>query len=96
MDWEAFFLTCRLALVTSALLAAFGLPLAWWLARTHWRGRFVVEAIVSLPLVLPQTVIGFYVLVLLGPRSALGAAFESVFGYSLPFTFGGLVIASVL
>jgi molybdate transport system permease protein len=95
MDWLSFWLTARLALVTSCLLAALGLPLAWWLARTRWRGRLFVEAIVSLPLVLPPTVIGFYVLVLLGPRTALGAAIERLLGHPLPFTFTGLVIASV-
>jgi molybdate transport system permease protein len=96
MDWTAFFLTCRLALVTSCLLAVLGLPLAWWLARTPWRGRIFLEALVSLPLVLPPTVIGFYVLILLGPRAGIGSYFERIFGHPLPFTFGGLVIASVL
>jgi molybdate transport system permease protein len=96
MDWSAFWLTARLAFVTSCVLAALGLPLAWWLARTRWRGRLFLEAIVSLPLVLPPTVIGFYVLVLLGPRTAVGAALERVLGHPLPFTFTGLVVASVL
>ena len=96
MIWTDFLLSCRLALVTSALLAVLGLPLAWWLARTKWRGRIFLESIVSLPLVLPPTVIGFYVLVILGPRTALGAAFERIFGHPLPFTFAGLVTASLL
>ena len=96
MDWPALGLTARLALVTSAVLLAIGLPLAWWLATTTWRGRVFVEAVVALPLVLPPTVIGFYVLIGLGPKSPLGRAIESLLGHSLPFSFPGLVVASVL
>jgi molybdate transport system permease protein len=96
MDWPALWLTARLALVTSGVLLLLGVPLAWWLATTVWRGRIFVEALVALPIVLPPTVIGFYVLVALGPHGPLGAWFEKVAGYSLPFSFTGLVVASVL
>jgi molybdate transport system permease protein len=96
MDWPALWLTARLALVTSCVLMLIGVPLAWWLATTPWRGRIFVEAIVALPLVLPPTVIGFYVLVALGPRGPLGKWFEVIAGHPLPFSFAGLVVASVL
>jgi molybdate transport system permease protein len=95
MDWAALWLTARLALVTSAVLMVLGIPLAWWLATTRWRGRIFIEAIVALPIVLPPTVIGFYVLLALGPRSPLGRWFEAIAGHPLPFSFGGLVVASV-
>lgn len=96
MDWTALWLTTKLALVTSLALLVIGVPLAWWLATTAWRGRIFVEAIVALPIVLPPTVIGFYVLVALGPRSPVGRFFEDVLNYPLPFTFAGLVVASAL
>jgi molybdate transport system permease protein len=96
MDWPAIWLTARLAFVTSLLLLGIGLPLAYWLATTRWRGRIFVEAVVALPLVLPPTVLGFYVLMSLGPRSPLGRVFESLAGHPLPFSFLGLTIASVL
>jgi molybdate transport system permease protein len=96
MDWTALFLTLRLALVVCLLLLALGVPLGYWVAFSRWRGKFLVEALVTLPLVLPPTVLGFYVLVALGPRSPLGQLFTAVFGHPLPFTFGGLVIASVI
>ena len=78
------------------MLIVVGLPVAWWLASTHWRGRGWVEAIVALPLVLPPTVLGFYLLVLLGPRGPVGMAVESAFGLRLVFSFPGMVVASVL
>ena len=96
MDWTALWLTARLALVTSCVLLVIGVPLAWWLATTPWRGRMFVEAVVALPLVLPPTVIGFYVLIGLGPKSPLGRAIEMLFGHALPFSFAGLVVGSVL
>src|SRR5678816_938535 len=96
MDWEAIWLTAKLSLVTSALLVALGVPLAYWLANTAWRGRIFIEAFVALPLVLPPTVLGFYVLVALGPKGPLGSWFEAIAGHPLPFSFGGLVVASVL
>ena len=96
MDWPALWLTARLAFVTSCVLLVIGVPIAWWLATTRWRGRIFVESIVALPLVLPPTVIGFYVLVGLGPKSPAGRWIEAIIGHPLPFSFAGLVIASVL
>jgi molybdate transport system permease protein len=96
MDWTAIWLTMRLAAVTSIVLVLFGVPLAHWLATTRWPGRVFMEAIVALPLVLPPTVLGFYVLVALGPRGPLGPWLAAIAGHPLPFSFAGLVIASVL
>ncbi len=96
MDWAALWLTLRLSLVTSGILVVVGIPVAWWLATTPWRGRIFVEAVVALPLVLPPTVIGFYVLMALGSKSPLGRWCEAFFGHTLPFSFAGLVVASVL
>lgn len=96
MDWTALFLTLKLALLVCLLLLAIGLPLAYWVAFSRWRGKFLIEAVVTLPLVLPPTVLGFYILVALGPRSPLGQLWTSIAGHPLPFTFGGLVLASVL
>jgi molybdate transport system permease protein len=96
MDWQAFWLTLRLALMVTVLLVIIGLPLAYWIAFTKWRWKFVVEAIVALPLVLPPTVLGFYVLVALGQRSPLGRWWQGMTGHTLAFTFEGLVIGSLL
>jgi molybdate transport system permease protein len=96
MDWNAILLSLRLAACTTAVLLLVGLPLAWWLARTTWRGRFLVEAAVALPIVLPPTVLGFYVLLLLGPHSPAGRFLSSTLGTQLPFTFWGLLFASVI
>jgi molybdate transport system permease protein len=96
MDWTALFLTLRLALLVCVLLLVIGLPIAYWIAFSRWRAKFLVEAIVTLPLVLPPTVLGFYMLVALGPHSPLGRLWTSIVGHPLPFTFGGLVVASVI
>jgi molybdate transport system permease protein len=96
MDWTALFLTLRLALFVCLLLLLLGLPIAYWIAFSRWRAKFLVEAVVTLPLVLPPTVLGFYLLVALGPRSPLGQLWTAIFGHPLPFTFGGLVVASVV
>lgn len=96
MDWPAILLSLRLASATTLILLAIGLPLAGWLALSNRRGRWIVDAIVALPLVLPPTVLGFYVLVALGPRSPLGRAYEAVTGSPIVFSFEGLLIASVL
>jgi len=91
-DLAALFLTLRLALLSTFILLVVGTPAAWWLARTQWRYKFLVEALVALPLVLPPTVLGFYLLIFLGangPLAMLG-------GGSLAFTFSGLVIGSVI
>src|SRR5881394_2218179 len=96
MNWQAFATTLELALCTSILLLIVGLPISYWVAFSKWRWKFLVEAVVALPLVLPPTVLGFYVLVAIGPRSPFGSWYEKVAGHGLPFTFGGLVIASTL
>jgi molybdate transport system permease protein len=96
MNWQAFATTFELALVTSAVLIVLALPLAYWLAFSKLRWKFLVEAVVALPIVLPPTVLGFYVLVALGPQSPLGRWYEGIAGHRLVFTFQGLVVASVL
>jgi len=96
MNWQAFWLTIRLAVLVSALLFAVGLPVAYWIAYSRWRWKFLVEAVVALPIVLPPTVLGFYVLVALGSRSPLGRWWQSWTGHTLAFTFAGLVIGSFL
>jgi len=92
MNWEAIALTLKLATITCLVLLVVGLPIAYWLAFTKWRWRFLVESVVALPLVLPPTVLGFYLLLAMGPNGPLGAWF----GLRLPFTFEGLLIASVI
>ncbi|MFY9560117.1 MAG: molybdate ABC transporter permease subunit [Terriglobales bacterium] len=96
MNWEAFWLTVRLAVVVAALLIAIGIPIAYWLTYSRWRWKFLVEAVIALPIVLPPTVLGFYVLMALGSRSPLGRWWESLTGHTLAFTFEGLIIGSVL
>jgi len=96
IDWQAFRLTLELAVVVSAILFVIGLPLAWWIAFSRRRWKFFVEALVALPIVLPPTVLGFYVLVVLGSRSPLGRWWQSMTGHTLAFTFTGLVIGSIL
>jgi molybdate transport system permease protein len=96
MDWQAFWLTIRLAVIVTVLLLIIGVPIAYWIAFSRRRWKFLVEAIVALPIVLPPTVLGFYVLVALGQRSPLGAWWQSLTGHPLAFTFEGLVIGSVL
>lgn len=96
MDWTAIGLTLRLAACTTAILLILGLPLAYWLASTRFRGKFLVEAAVALPIILPPSVVGFYILWATGPRSPIGRAYESVTGGMLPFSFAGILLASVL
>lgn len=95
-DLTALKITLELAALTTAILILLGTPLAWWLAKSRWRWKVVVEAIVALPLVLPPTVLGFYLLIALGPRGPVGRAMEVLGARSLAFTFAGLVIGSVL
>ena len=96
MDWSAIWLSVRLAVATTLVLLAIGVPLAYWIVFSPRRWKFIVESIVALPLVLPPTVLGFYVLVAIGPLSPLGRAYARFAGHGLPFTFEGLLIASVL
>src|SRR5208337_2468090 len=96
MDWSAIFLTIRLALLVCATLLMDGTPIALWLSFTRWRWKFFVESVVALPLVLPPTVLGFYVLVAMGSNSPVGRWYQSFTGHGLPFTFAGLAIGSVI
>jgi molybdate transport system permease protein len=95
-DWKAIWLTLKLASATTAVLLVLALPLAWWLARTRSRWSAVVGAVVALPLVLPPTVLGFYLLVVFGPQGAGGQLTQALGLGLLPFTFGGLLVASVI
>lgn len=94
-DISALVITLKLASLTTVILLIIGTPLAWWLARSHWRFKFIIEALIALPLVLPPTVLGFYLLISLGPNGPLGALANAIGGQSLAFTFTGLVIGSV-
>jgi molybdate transport system permease protein len=96
MEWTAILLSLRLAAIVSAVLLVAGLPIAYWLAFARWRGKFLVEAVVSLPLVLPPTVLGFYVLLAIGSQSPFGRLWIAWTGHSLAFTFEALVLASIL
>ncbi len=95
-DLTPLWLTLRLAGVTTVLLLVVGTPLAWWLARTRSRFRVPVEALTALPLVLPPTVLGFYLLLLLNPTAPLGSFWMTMTGGTLTFSFSGLVVASVI
>src|SRR5687768_11299639 len=95
-DWIAVRLTAQLAATTTLLLLAVGTPLAWWLARTRSALKPLWASVVALPLVLPPTVIGFYLLLLAGPQGPLGRAMDALGWGRLPFTFAGLVVASVV
>ena len=94
-DLTALVITFKLAGITTLVLLVLGTPLAWWLARSRWRFKFLLEAVVALPLVLPPTVLGFYLLVALGPHGPVGSLMQWLGGQSLAFTFTGLVIGSV-
>ena len=96
MDISALLLTLRLATVTTLILIALAIPLAYWLCVARWRGRILVEALVALPIVLPPTVLGFYLLVLLGPQTAFGRGIIRLLGHPLAFSFSGLVVGSVI
>src|SRR3954463_2180812 len=96
MDWQAFWLTFRLSALVATILVALGLPVAYWITYSRWRWKFLAEAVFGLPIVLPPTVLGFYVLVALGPRSPLGRGWQALTGHTLAFTFEGLVIGSIL
>src|SRR5213595_690244 len=96
MNWTAIILTLKLATLTAAILLIIGLPLAYWLAFSRWRWKFLIEAVVALPLVLPPTVLGFYVLVAIGANSPIGRAWTAWTGRGLAFTFEALVLASIV
>ena len=96
MDWVAIGLSVKLASCVCVILLVVGTPLAWWIAFSPRRWKFLVESLVAMPLVLPPTVLGFYILLAMGPRSPVGRAYQHLTGGGLPFTFPGLVVASVL
>ncbi|MFB3915550.1 MAG: molybdate ABC transporter permease subunit [Terriglobales bacterium] len=96
MNWQALLLTIELAALVAAVLLVIGLPVAYWITFSRWRWKFFLEAIVALPIVLPPTVLGFYLLVALGAQSPLGRWWQSLTGHTLAFTFEGLVIGSIL
>jgi molybdate transport system permease protein len=95
-DLDAIWLTVKLASLTTLILLLIGTPIAWWLARSHSRWKGPISAVVALPLVLPPAVLGFYLLVLMGPVGPVGALTQSLGIGLLPFTFAGLVVASVI
>jgi molybdate transport system permease protein len=96
VNWEPLWLSLELSATTAALLLLIGVPIAYWITYSRWRWKFLVEAVVALPIVLPPTVLGFYVLVALGGQSPIGRAWQSWTGHTLAFTFTGLVIGSVI
>jgi len=96
MNWTAISVTLQLATMTALALLVVGLPIAYWVSFSRWRWKFLVESVVALPLVLPPTVLGFYILVAIGPHSPIGRLYTDLVGHPLPFTFEGLLIASVL
>ncbi len=96
LDWQPVWLTLKLASITTLVLLILGTPLAWWLARSHARWKEVIGSLVALPLVLPPTVLGFYLLLLLGPAGPIGEITNSLGLGTLPFTFPGLVVGSVI
>jgi molybdate transport system permease protein len=94
IDMTPFWLSFKLAALTTLILFFIALPLAWWLSQTRAKGKPFIEALTALPIVLPPSVLGFYILVALSPDSPVGAFVESLFGVKLVFTFAGLVVAS--
>lgn len=96
MDWEAAILSFRLAFATASLLLILGVPLAYWLAFSRWRWKFLIESLVTLPLVLPPSVLGFYILFAMSPNTAMGRVYQNFTGGSLPFSFTGLLVGSII
>jgi molybdate transport system permease protein len=96
MDWFAILLSVKLSFIVCGSLLLIGAPIAYWVTYSSWRWKFLVESVVALPIVLPPTVLGFYILVAIGSRSPIGRAWASWTGHGLAFTFEGLVIASLL
>ena len=96
MDWTALWVSARLSFATMVVLLVVGVPIAYWVAFSRWRWKFLIEAVVALPLVLPPTVLGFYLLVAMGPSSPGGRLYSSLTGEGLAFTFEGLLVASVI
>ncbi len=95
-DYDALIVTLKLASLTTLILLLISTPLAWWLARSRWRFKFLIESLIALPLVLPPTVLGFYLLIMLGGNGPIGGALTALGLQPLAFSFGGLVIGSVV
>jgi len=96
VNWIAIGVTLKLAILTAVILLVIGVPIAYWVSFSRWRWKFLIESVVALPLVLPPTVLGFYILVAIGPHSPLGQLYADLVGSPLPFTFQGLLFASIL
>jgi molybdate transport system permease protein len=96
MNWVPIVLTLQLAGLTALILVVIGMPIAYWLTYSRWRWKLLIESVVALPLVLPPTVLGFYILLAVGPKSPLGQGYQALVGHPLVFTFEGLLFASVL
>ena len=96
IDFSSIWVTLQLATTTTVILLIIGTPIAWWLANTHSKIKVGIEAVVALPLVLPPTVLGFYLLIILGPNGWIGGPIQTLTGSPLSFTFAGLVFASTL
>jgi molybdate transport system permease protein len=96
IDWQAMKLTLELAVIVAAVLALIGMPIAYWITYSRSRAKFLVEALVALPLILPPTVLGFYLLVAFGSQSALGRWWIALTGHPLAFSFSGLVVGSII
>jgi molybdate transport system permease protein len=96
MDWEAASLSFRLALATATFLLILGIPLAYWLATSRWHFKFLIESLVTLPLVLPPSVLGFYILFLMSPKTPAGRFYQNLTGSTLPFSFTGLLVGSII
>lgn len=96
MDYTPFFITFKLACFTTAFLVIIGIPLAYFIAFSRWRGKIFLESILLLPIVLPPTVLGFYFLVFLGPKSTIGVFLEDYFDITLAFSFTGILVGSII
>ena len=96
LDFSAIIVTIKLAIVSTSILILIGTPIAWWLSQTKFKFKAVFEAIIALPLILPPTVLGFYLLITLGSNGPIGNLLESLGGSSIAFTFTGLVVGSVI
>jgi molybdate transport system permease protein len=96
MDWPAILVTLKLSSLVCVFLLLIGTPIAYWVTFSTWRWKFFIESVVALPIVLPPTVLGFYILVAIGSQSPIGRAWAAWSGHGLAFTFEGLVIASIL
>ena len=96
LDFSAVIVTIKLAIISTSILILIGTPIAWWLSQTKFKFKAVFEAIIALPLILPPTVLGFYLLITLGSNGPIGKLLESLGGSSIAFTFTGLVVGSVI